>query len=1055
MPKAATYSFFWSSDDQRYTLLDRATNEIRPIKIESDWFDWLETHTSFSFDGRSGRLNLLKEQRKNSTVSYWYAYRRRGQRTFKRYAGRSSELSFHQLEQIAALLNASETSMLPKAVQAKLEGVPQEQLNDVLTNPFAATMSQHSLLLTPKLQPPRLHKDLIRREHLLTKLDAGLPRKLTLVSAPAGFGKTTLVRQWIAERSTQRHFPKVAWVVLDINDNDPMRFWRYVITACQSFGVEATSGAAALLQMSPQLPFKQSPLEIAVTALLNDVAQANEGILVLEDYHVISSPQIHETLTFLLDHLPTNLHLVIISRYHPSLPLARLSAAGDVCRIDPNELLFSSEESQRFLQHVLQLPMTSDLIDLLETRVEGWPVGLRLLALALEGQTDRQQIEASLRAFQGSHYSLQDYFVSEVLNDQSSSVQRFLLETSVLARFNASLCDAVTGRTTSADLLSQMDRGNVLLEPLDETNAWYRYHAMLASAMQEEARRRFGDAVLRELARRAGRWYEQHMMLSEAVEAAFQADDAEWAAALIERIIGRRSLINGLHLLQLGYHTLKRWLDRLPKEAFATRPRLLLMYAVALLFSCLLDMSLPNEAIASQIDRLLLQAEIAFSADNDQTSLGEVFALRSKILRQYGELAQAAQWGQKALQLLPDDDLDGRSISLNAIGFLHASNGQLYRAEEAIRAARALCEEIGNPMFVRANNAMLGWIFLEQGKLYAAEALFARVLAEARDQGDIDDIARLSHALADVAYEWNDLAIAQQRIEESVQLSQHFKHVYEVHLGGVLLQARIDWKRGQPEAARERFGTLHKRAEAYQNPAQKATYGDICIWQAWFLLDSGDLTAARRVFALIQPRSELSLFQQARVDQMEARFLLAEDKAADALSLLQSTLRTIENGENSRALLQTRALVALVYVALQRPEEAQKTIYDVLAQAQSEGYMRLFLDEGKAMAGLLRSTLPTIHEKHLASYIHQILRAFVAEHPVDSLNTSAFADALSLQEGRVLNLLAQGYSNPDIARELIISVNTVKAHIKNIYRKLGVSNRVEAGALLRSSGERY
>src|SRR5262249_45345449 len=232
---------------------------------------------------------------------------------------------------------------------------------------------------------------------------------------------------------------QVAWVSLDEGDNDPNRFWRYVMTACQNFGAHVTGGALELLQIPSHLPFKQSPLEAAITALLNELAQASSDILVLEDYHVITSPHIHETLTFLLDHLPNTLHLLIITRQDPALPLIRLSAAGDLCRIVPSDLRFSTEEAYRFLQQTLRLPLTSDLIDLLETRVEGWAVGLRLLALALEGQTDRQQIESSLRSFAGSHHSIQEYFVGEVLNGQSASVQRFLLETSMLGRLNASL----------------------------------------------------------------------------------------------------------------------------------------------------------------------------------------------------------------------------------------------------------------------------------------------------------------------------------------------------------------------------------------------------------------------------------------------------------------------------------------------------------------------------------------------------------------------------------------------------------------------------------------
>jgi LuxR family maltose regulon positive regulatory protein len=1091
MPKATGYVLLWSPDHSRYELVERAANQRRLIQgDEADWFSWLDTHRSFAFHGQAGRLNLLKEARKGGGSGYWYAYRRQGQRILKRYAGRSAELAVSDLEQIAVALNSGAAGQAHERAAQRGDVVPQLR---PASDPQAAARAAASIsspqlpLLVPKLQPPRLHGQLIRRDRLLAKLDAGLPGKLTLVSAPAGFGKTTLVRQWLAERQKaigKRHnsddrsdetllpfdfslLPfRVAWVSLDERDNDPSRFWRYVMAACETLVGHVPGEAVALLQTPSHLPFKQAPLEAAISALLNELAgwglgkaetpspnsqppTPNPYILVLEDYHVITSPQIHETLMFLLEHLPPTLHLLLITRQDPPLPLIRLSAAGNLCRIDPGDLRFSAEEAYRFLQQTMRLPVTPELIELLETRVEGWAVGLRLLALALEGQTDQRQIEASLRGFAGTHHSIQEYFVSEVLNEQSPSVQRFLLETSMLGRLNASLCDAVTGGDTSAELLSQMDRGNVLLEPLDEANIWYRYHALFAAAMQQEARRRLGSAALRELARRAGDWYQQHNMPSEAVEAALQADDAARAATLIARIVGTHPLINGQHMVQPGYHTLRRWLARIPQEVLAARPRLLLVQATALLFTFALDMLPLTEAAAAQIDALLRRADQEFSAAGDQASLGEVFAFRSMILRQRGEFGRAAEWASQALQLLPADDLGGRSISHNAIGFLEMSSGRLDLAEHSIRAAHALCETIGDPVYIRANSAMLGWVFFEQGKLYAAELQLARVLAEAREQGDTDDIARSLHALAEIAYEWNDLGLAQRRIEESVGLSQHFGHVYEIHLAAMLLLARIEWARGQAGAARERFAALRERAQTYQTPAQYATYRDLCMWQSWFHLGSGDPGSARRLLALLPAWPEQPLFQHEREQRMRARLLLAEDKAAEALELLEHSLRAMHIGGGDRAVLQTRALLALAHASLRQPEQARQLLHDVLAQAHSEGYMRLFLDEGRAMAELLHSALPGIRERHLSTSARQILHAFAAELPSDS-TTGAFGEPLSVQEGRVLRLLARGYSNPEIARELVVSVNTVKAHLKSIYRKLGVGNRLEAGAQARS-----
>ncbi len=387
-------------------------------------------------------------------------YRRQGKRTVKKYVGRTMDLIMARLEEIAQLLTQEANQLPTGTLRIHDQAEPSQEL-----------------LLVSKLSPPRLPSLLVSRQHLLTRLDAGLDGTLTLLSAPAGFGKTTLVRHWMADRQKRSLLPPVAWISLDGGDNDPVRFWRYIMTACQVFGPTFGQAALASLTTVPQPPFAPAPLKVAIRMFLNELASLEQqGILILEDYHAITSPEIHEMMTFLVEHLPVTLHVIVLTRTDPPFALARLRARTELQELRTPDLRFSLEEIAVFFQQALASPPSSEAIRQLNTHLEGWAAGLRLATLTLKPQTKQEEVNALLATVAGSHRTIVEYFVAEVLHIQPEPLQRFLLQTSVLGRLTGSLCDTVTQRDESAHLLETLEHAGLFLETLDEAGQWYRYH---------------------------------------------------------------------------------------------------------------------------------------------------------------------------------------------------------------------------------------------------------------------------------------------------------------------------------------------------------------------------------------------------------------------------------------------------------------------------------------------------------------------------------------------------------------------------------------------------
>jgi LuxR family maltose regulon positive regulatory protein len=896
-------------------------------------------------------------------------------------------------------------------------------------------------LLSTKLALPRPHPSLVARDHLLARLDEGLEHRLTLVTAPAGYGKTTLVSQWIAARSRRPEGLTVAWVSLDAGDNDPVRFWSYIIAACQAFNPSIGETAFAQLHVARRLP-----LEILLTTFINELAQlAGAGVLVLEDYHVITSPQIHESLAYFIDHLPAALHLLILARSEPPLPLARLRAHDDLYELDAADLRFSHEEMRAFLQQALPFPLSASTLARLEARMEGWATGLRLFALAAQGRKDPQELEHMLVTFTGGHRHILEYLVADVFSSQPEALQEFLLQTSFLNRLSASLCDAVAGRNDSARMLEQLERANLFLIPLDDTGQWYRYHALFAEAMQHEARRRLGEDYLHLLYEKASRWFEQHRLLSEAVEVALSARDFAHAAALIEEINGSNGVTNELL-------TLLRWLEQLPEAVLQEHPALCLAYAWALLFT--LDRSDP--ATQARIKPLLEMAERRWQAENNRPKMGEALTFRSQLALWQGDLPQAFPAARRSLELLPDQDKFWGAAALLITGIEEMFAGKIDAARRAALEARAAFETAGNPFGARAALFTLGEAAYHRGVLHRAARLYQQLIMEAAED-PIDMIGALL-GLALLSYEWNALQEAEQQISQALDLGR--RHVDEigryhaelvVTIPGSLILSRVLLARGETMRARQMLQELVELTRARTWPY---LHREVLTELARHSLATGDLAEVRRWFAAITKSGEdFRLLQQEREALILARLLIAQGEPERALSLLERWLAEARTQERMRSELEILVLMSLAHYARKDLPQARQMLKESLILALPEGYRRLFLDEGGALATLLRAVLLDAREEALAAFIRDLLLAFpspqAAQDARSQSNPALLLEPLSQQEQRVLRLLAAGRSNPEIARELIVSINTVKTQVQSIYRKLNVNSRWEAGEAAR------
>jgi LuxR family maltose regulon positive regulatory protein len=867
-------------------------------------------------------------------------------------------------------------------------------------------------LLQTKLRAPRLRPLLVPRPRLLETLNEGLAGKLTLVSAAAGFGKTTLVSSWLDALQTAHAIlppPQIAWLSLDANDGDPARFLSYVIAALQRIDPQLGKAAQAMLQASPL------PIPALLTSLLNDVAaQPNPVMLVLDDYHVIDARPIDEALGFLLDHLPPQLHLVITTREDPNLPLARLRVRGLLTEVRAADLCFTVAETAIFLQQVMGLELTETQIAALEARTEGWIAGLQMAALSMRGQKD---ISTFIQSFTGSHRFVLDYLLEEVLHQQPAPVQEFLLKTAILNQLTGSLCNALTGETNGQEILESLDRANLFLVPLDHERRWYRYHHLFGELLRQRLQQDTEESAVHALHIRASEWYEANGLALEAFHHATAANDMARALRLIEG--------EGLPLYFRGEAIpIRHWLESLPEAEFRTRPALWVTYASVLTMTGRLH---------DNIEEILQAAETALQDNgaDEKTAdlLGQIAAIRAMLAVPKNGVETIITQARRALELLHPDNAPMRTTTTWTLGYAYQLQGKRAAARAAYAETIAQSQKSGNLMTEIAATTCVGQIQEAETQAHQAAASFRRVLALVGDP-PWPAACEACVGLARLHYQWNDLAAVEQYGQQGLALARLLENVDTPAACGVLL-ARVQLAQGDAAAAETRL------AEAEQFVQQQQFdhwLGEITALRIQTLLQRGALAAAAQ------------LAEAHNLPLSRARLSLAQHDPKAAFAQLAPVRQQAETNDWADLRLQVLLLQALAHQAADEPGQAVQTIGEALALAAPGDLLRPFVDEGPAMAKLLRQAM----KDGVASlFAQQVLAAFgetaVAQPPTAQSAAPSIAqpivDPLSARELEVLKLLTSGLTGPEIARELMISLNTLRTHTKNIYAKLGVNSR--------------
>jgi ATP/maltotriose-dependent transcriptional regulator MalT len=871
----------------------------------------------------------------------------------------------------------------------------------------------------------------VARPRLSEALAAGEGRVLTLVSAPAGFGKTTLLGAW-AEGWSDRG-GSVAWVSLDESDSDPARFLTYLVSAVRSVEPCFGEGIVASLR-SPGLP----PAEALATALVNELAELPQKIvLVLDDYHEIDARPIHALVSFLLEHLPENSHIVVSGRADPPLPLPRLRARGLMAELRAADLRFTLDEAADFLIDAMGLELSADDIAALEGVTEGWVAALQLAALTMQ---DRGDVSGFVEAFSGSNRHVLDFLSEEVLEQQPEDVRRFLLDTAVLERMSASLCNALTGRDDGQLMLEKLERENLFVVPLDDERRWYRYHRLFADFLRGRLAREDPER-LAPLHLRASEWCEENGLVAEAVRHALTAEDHERAADLVERVVGE-VWFRGEAATLLG------WLESLPEGAKRRRPRLLLEQATALMWVGRLDGVEPLVREAERVVETVWGPE----SIHRRYLMGFAAAARAWHANLRGNPQEGIGFAQQALALLPDDP-GPRTFATLSLAAAYSSAGNLEAASEAFSEAADLGLASGNVYGTLEAMGHRAGLQLALGRLQEAEDILRRALELASERGDdTANAAGEAHVrMGELLYEWDDLDSAEARLTEGVRLAGRTGQIGTL-VGGHVSLSRLRQARGDKDGAIEAAREAERLA---RSSGVGRLVAEAAAWKSRLHLALGELATATSEWERMGVGDEAPIVVREVEQIARARLLIARGEHEDALPLLSDLREAVRAAGRTGREIEILNLQAMPLRARGERERAVGTLTQALALGEPEGYVRSFVDEGPEMAALISEVLGArqrarIHpsDRVSARYLAKLMAGFEQEAAKPTTDEH-LAEPLSERELEVLALIAAGESNREIAIKLFVSTSTVKTHVNNLFRKLGARSRTQALARAR------
>lgn len=896
-------------------------------------------------------------------------------------------------------------------------------------------MKEPAPLLVTKLYFSPARSQLVARPQLVSRLEAGLQGPLTLIAAPAGYGKTTLLGEW---RLKDQGRTPVAWLSLEPDDNELARFWQYLIAAFETIQTGLTADTGLLLQTPPP-----PGLETIATRLLNALSQHSQDlVLVLDDCHVITLPAIHASLKFLIEHLPPQIHLVMLTRADPALPLGRLRARGQLVEIRATELRFHSTEAAAFLNQIMGLDLTLQEVTALEMRTEGWIAGLQLAALSMQGRTDRGSFIA---AFTGSNQYIGDYLAEEVLNRQPAEVRSFLLKTAILDRLCGPLCDALTGRRDGQQTLEQLAAENLFLIPLDDEQYWFRYHQLFMDLLRKQLQQSAPQSEAA-LHLRAAQWYENQRQTGSAVEHALKAQAYDRVEALIST-----------HWLQMGREqqlsTLVGWIEALPESIRSQSPNLMAILAFGLW-----SMGLRGRAeVCLQQASQLMEARLTGSAAQDSSQMdhhlqAEITAFQSLISAEHGQFDQAVILGQQALSLATDHSA---LISALANTSLYVAHRAKLEMEKAIRYCKKTInfgrQAQHHVMVVDASYNLSGLLVI-QGRLDQAEVEAEQNLQYIQELGQarlpVFSIAYLG--LAEIHYLRHELDQAADLIKQAVELSaQSGRPASWLH--SQIIHAKVQAAWGQLDQAIEMLNQVRQASQ--QAGIQVYSWQEASAWLMRLQARQGNLHLARRWLAQLEFFIEppLSYPQMSQAIHW-GHILLALGELEQAKQVLAILEPICQAGDHRGWWIEVLLLSSRIWAAQQESERALQVLEQALAMAAPQQYRSPFLAPDAGLPPLLHSALQRSQDPGLRAFIQSLLGAPAPTVKSAQPEQSSLLEPLSGRELQVLRLIAAGYSNKEIASELVIALGTVKRHTVNIYNKLVVKNRTEAVARARDLG---